>query len=306
MVSPKYLAREPHLVTRVLRNFLWSVGARLRKTLTVATRQGQLTVSTSDQAIGRQLYIRREFESEWTAAALAFLRGLGKLPPPGQGTVLDIGANIGVISIGLLHNAEFKKAIAVEPDPQNFRLLEHNARQNHFSAERYVCLPFAASDHEGEAEFELSQDNFGDHRVRTGFDAPSDEPNTDERFRESGRGTIRVKVDSLDHMIDGLGADVADDIAVAWVDTQGHEGFVFAGARELFSKDIPVISELWPYGIKRSGMDQRQFCEIAAGLWGDYWVCEEEEFVRRPIDALDTLFDELGDEGDFDNVIFTK
>jgi len=40
--------------------------------------------------------------------------------------VLDVGANLGVISIGMLVNGDVAAAIGVEPDPDNYALLERN------------------------------------------------------------------------------------------------------------------------------------------------------------------------------------
>jgi len=44
--------------------------------------------------------------------------------------VLDVGANLGVISIGMLVNGDVAAAIGVEPDPDNYALLERNIAQN--------------------------------------------------------------------------------------------------------------------------------------------------------------------------------
>lgn len=287
------------------RKILWKMRRRFTTEVTVDTRQGRLTVFTSDQTIGQQLYIHREFESQWVDTALRFLRTTQRLPDKGRGTVLDIGANLGVISIGLLHDREFEQAIAIEPDPRNFALLERNARQNQLSAERYVCLPCAASERRGEAELELSGDNYGDHRVRAA-ERPQ-RPGLPERYREDGRQTIRVRMDTLDQLLAGVPAALSQAIALVWIDTQGHEGYVFSGGRELFSRDIPVVTEFWPYGIARSGMSQERFCEIVSEYWAYYWVWRRgKRFLRYPISSLDNLFEEVGDDGDHDNIVLTK
>lgn len=36
--------------------------------------------------------------------------------------------------------------------------------------------------------------------------------------------------------------------------------------------------------------------DIAKGYWRSYWVWRRGTFVRYPIDALDSLFDELGEQ----------
>jgi hypothetical protein len=97
-----------------------------------------------------------------------------------------------------------------------------------------------------------------------------------------------------------------DDIAIVWIDVQGYEGYVFAGARTLLATGVPVVSEIWPYGIRRAGMSRDAFCAIVEGTWSTYWVQREGTFVRRPIDTFRTFFDGLGVDGDFDNVVFTR
>ncbi len=283
------------------REWRWQWAGKFRERITVPTRQGRLTVFTSDQIIGRSLYVNREFEAVWVALVLSFLRSSHRLPPQGQGTVLDIGANMGVISIGMLCQGEFARAVAIEPDPRNYSLLVHNARQNGFSEDRYRALCGGASDHAGTMEFELSPVNFGDHRIRNGHAAagPLD------RCDESQRDVIRVPVETIDNLLVHA-LQPCDEVSLAWIDTQGHEGQVFAGGKQLFSRDIPVFAEFWPYGIQRSGLSQREFIDIAASYWSYFWRWRATEFVRYPISQLSHLFAELGDEGNFDNILFTK
>lgn len=288
-----------------VREYSWRLGTRLLDRATVSTAQGRFTVYTADQVVGRQLYIHREFESAWVESALRFLRSSGRLPQKGRGTIVDVGANLGVISIGMLLQQEFAKAIAIEADPANYALLTHNAHQNHLDPSRYLCVPRAISDQHGELEFELSRDNFGDHRIRRSTDRPID--GSADRFHESQRRTIRVQATPLDDLIAELPADFTRDIALVWIDTQGHEGYIFRRGRDLFRREVPVACEIWPYGVLRSGLSQDDFCELAREYWTSYWVLRRgRTFVRYDVSTLPSLFDELGSDGDFDNVIFTS
>lgn len=283
------------------REWRWQLAGKCRERITVSTRQGRLTVFTSDQIIGRSLYVNREFEAVWVALVLSFLRATHRLPRQGQGTVLDIGANMGVISIGMLCQKEFARAVAIEPDPRNYSLLVHNARQNGFSEDRYRALCGGASNRAGTMDFELSPVNFGDHRVRIANAAAGSQ----DRCDESQRDVIQVPVETIDNLLVHA-LQPSNEVSLAWIDTQGHEGHVFAGGKQLFAHDLPVFAELWPYGIQRSGLSQRDFIDIAASYWSYYWQWRATEFVRYPISQLSHLFAELGDEGNFDNILFTK
>lgn len=276
----------------------WTVNKRLRQSVRVATKQGIFTVRLSDGIIGPSLYVHGEYELPLMSEAVKILRSLGKLPPKGGGTIVDVGANNGITAIGLLHMGELARAIAFEPEPDNFCLLQQNVAQNYME-ERILCLPYAVSNRQGEAVLELSDSNFGDHRVRM-------PPSRPERYQESRRRTVSVRCDRLDNLLADLPASFTDDIALLWVDVQGHEGYVFTGARELLSRGIPVVSEIWPYGILRAGMSPEEFFRIAEDLWTHYWVLRQERLISRPIETLRSLFDELGVDGAHDNVIFTS
>lgn len=284
------------------RLFCWKINSKFRKSVTISTRQGVFTVLLgADESIGRSLYCEGQYELNFMSKTMDFLRSIQKCPPKGEGTIVDISANIGVTSIGMLHTGELEKAIAIEPEPQNFTLLQRNVNQNGLK-DKVICLPYAIAHQKGEILFELSDTNFGDHRVRTNIQIVD----ATEKYQESKRRVITVQSEQLDNLLPELPESFAQNIAVIWVDVQGYEGYVFEGAKNLLSKGIPVVSEIWPYGIRRAGMTQEQFSDIARGIWKNYWVLRRQKFVRYPIHTLDILFDELGYDGKFENIIFTK
>ncbi len=286
-----------------LRKSRWSLLAKTRRTVTIPTRQGLLTVACADQVIGSRLYCDREFELDLMLRAFAHLRQTGKMPPKGKGTILDIGANMGVISVGMLYLGELERGIAIEPDPTNFALLEKNIAQNGFAG-RMVCLQGAASDQAGEVPFEMSESNYGDHRVR--IRAGESDNSGADLYGEDKRQVVCVRAARLDDLLSQVYEDWTDEIKLIWIDTQGHEGHVFRGGENLFARGIPVVAEIWPYGLERAGTSPEDFCRVAARFWSHYWVWRRAKFVRYPIETLDIFMDELGTVGDHDNVIFTR
>lgn len=242
------------------------------------------------------MYIKGQWQFDLTSKLMPFLRNMQRCPPKGQGTIIDVGANNGVISIGMIYSGELKRAIAIEPEPNNFSLLQNNVKQNGMQKE-FICLPFAVSDREGELAFELSNNNLGDHRVKSVV--------TDRgKFDESDRRVVTVKSYKLDTILENLSEAILQDIAIIWINVQGHEGYVFKGARKTFLRKTPVVSQIFPYGVLRSGMSVEQFCEIARSIWSNYWVLRDESFVSYSIDNLSNFFSEIGFEGKWDNVIF--
>ena len=159
--------------------------------------------------------------------------------------------------------------------------------------------PTGGSGAEGELEFELSADNFGDHRVhRVDQIAPDG-----DLFDESNRQIISVQADRLDEIVGRLPREFSDEIALVWIDVQGYEGHVFRSGQTLFSRGMPVVSEIWPYALRRTGMSDAEFCAIVEQLWGGYARLIEEEFVCFPIDAFAEYYAKL-DRTQFENVIF--
>lgn len=287
-----------HRVYCEFRLLCWKCNSKFRKSITVSTKQGIFTVMlTGSDVIGRSLYCYGQYELDLMSQTLTFLRSMQKCPQKGIGTIVDIGANNGVISIGMLYTGEMERAIAIEPEPKNFSLLQHNVRQNGL-LDRIVCIPKAVSNQAGDIQFELSNTNIADHRVR--MDLHIHNP---ELYHESERHVITVKSDWLDNLLAALPGIYTQDIALIWIDVEGHEGYAFSGARDLLSKDIPVVCEIWPYAIRRAGMSQEDFVDIVKSIWSYYWVMRSGKFVRYPIHTLDILFDELGYDDVLNDVV---
>jgi FkbM family methyltransferase len=141
----------------------------------------------------------------------------------------------------------FSRAVSIEPEPNNNRLLRANIFLNGYQ-NQVTTFCAAAGEREGVVPFELSWDNFGDHRVSI----ISARPERREQFQESGRGRIEVRLATLDSLVSEARLD-ASEISLMWVDTQGFEAFVLAGAKKTLEAGPPVVMELWPYALQRSG-----------------------------------------------------
>lgn len=214
-----------------LRLPFWQINIKRGHTMTISTKQGIFTVS--NDWMGRSLYCYREYESSLTKTVIEFLRQQDRLPVKGQGTILDIGANIGVTSIGMLSAGEFERAIAIEPEPRNLELLQQNVKQNKFS-ERILCLPYAAADQKGELSFELSESNFGDHRIRS--DASSFQEQ--ELYHESARRMISIQADTVDHLCKTIPDIFTKTLALLWIDVQGYEGYALRGGGQYYQQEF--------------------------------------------------------------------
>lgn len=224
------------------------------------------------------------------------------IPARGEGVLLDIGANNGVISIGTLLADRVATVIGLEPDPESFALLQRNLELNDLSR-RFEALPFAASNVTGKLHFELSPDNHGDHRIRPSASGVREEG----AQHEEGRTVIQVDARPLDEILASIPVEQRKPITLVWMDVQGHEGHVLAGGKKLFSTGVPLVTEVWPYGIHRSGGSVEAFCSLAQTYWPYFWAWSEDSgHVRRETSDLAGFCEGRGTHVyGVDDIIFT-
>jgi len=280
------------------RGLLFSFYQTFLETKTIKTKYGIFTVFLADKAISKKLYVKRQFELPVITKGMEIVRNIHPIAK-GEGVVLDIGANNGVIAIEMIKSGEVRRAIAIEPEPKNFHLLKKNVAQNDLTDD-VICINAALADKESIVSFELSDDNYGDHRVRN-----DQILNTDEIYNESERDTISVKARKLDVLLDEIPDEYVNNLALVWIDVQGYEGYVFQGGRKTFKKDFPVMTEIWPYGIERSGFDKSDFCNLVKDVWKYFWILEEGQFIRKNINEFGEYFKQLEGTTKYSNIILT-
>jgi FkbM family methyltransferase len=224
------------------------------KTAIANTNYGHMAVYVNDQIIGKSLLDTGAFQESKIKEVLQFLDQNYNFKPS---LFVDIGANIGTHSIYAIKNGLFKNAIAFEPDPNNLKLLLKNIAINNISSKVEV-YPIALSSISGVLNLELSNTNFGDHRVRPSSPAPVSFGEESERLIKE---ISALTLDSLD-----LDAEFSWSNALVWIDTQGHEGEIFSGGKLFLASNRrpPVfVAEFWPYGIERSQSKQKYFAFLA-------------------------------------------
>jgi FkbM family methyltransferase len=195
-------------------------------------------IKTSDAFIGRELFINGEFDMENIDNMLDLLSAHDLALEH----LVDVGANIGTTVVEVLSRIPAATACAFEPEPANFRLLSQNIIGNDLQ-DRVVCRQEAISDTDGTLTFELSPDNPGDHRVRVSAEAGA--------FGEESWPTTTVQAWRLDSLVE-QGVVPIDKSTLVWIDAQGHEAQIFAGAAKLVGR-VPMVVEFWPYGLRRAG-----------------------------------------------------
>jgi FkbM family methyltransferase len=191
----------------------------------------------------------------------------------GTGTLVDVGANIGLTSIPIA-KARGVRCYSFEPDPENYALLCANIAMNSVGP---LITPFNAAvmSKDGTFEFERSPTNMGDHRVRA--DPPKKGPAN--LFDEQRWETVSVQGRSLDSAL--AGQELKRPIVMK-LDVQGAEVQVLRGARGFLKRVDVLIAEYWPYGLARVGDSAEGFLEQMA----EFEFASVVESTKLPVGRL--------------------
>ncbi len=252
--------------------------SRDRQQFLLAHQQGEYyVVLTYDQIISRDVYVYGHFEFGKVEKAIGLLGTGFRLE-----CLVDIGANIGTVCIPAIRRGLAQRAIAIEPDPTNYRVLVANTYLNDVAA-AIAChnMAFGAEDGQ-ELTLELSRENSGDHQIASGAGA-----------RRPDRDQVTVRSGTLD----GALPELDPGSTLIWMDTQGYEGFILAGAPRTLARRVPLVVEYWPQGMQRTGGT----AAVRAALLGyrSYYDLSQEQPQPVAISpaTLDALWARIGDQG---------
>ncbi len=213
----------------------------------IGGENGLMLAPAYDEIITRSYLLQRA----WDLVAIEIMGA----PLANGGVFIDVGANIGLVTcpIGGIPGV---KVHAFEPHPDNYRMLEANVVLNKVSA-HVTTYQVALSSHDDVVQFEISDSNSGDHRLRQ--EVQGGDP---DQYGESSRVTREVRAEALDQ---ALHSASLDGPVVMKIDVQGAEHLVLAGGRKTLARTTMLVIEYWPYGIRRLGGDPdavlRSLCE---------------------------------------------
>ena len=193
----------------------------------------------------------------------------------GQGTLVDVGANIGLTSIPIARERRIV-CYAFEPEAKNFLYLRQNVLAN--GVESLVhCFNLALFSKEGVFRFQVSKGNLGDHRVGSAVSIGEVTSGDPEEQEKQG---VEVKATTLDVVFkDKL---LASPIVVK-CDTQGSEVHVLRGAAEFMGRVDCLIAEFAPYLLDRLGDSVEAYIEaIAQFPYGALQECPDDLLQPGP------------------------
>lgn len=199
-------------------------------------------------------------------------------------TVIDIGANIGYWSNLLASIDKTLKVISFEPEPSNLTLLRENININSFN-KRVNVIPKALSNRKGKSNLYLSDDNAGDHRLYA---------------EEKNRKHVEVEVSIGDEEIKD------NNISFIKIDVQGYEYKVITGMKEVLNinKDISILTEFWPYGIRKAGDNPEEYIKIMYELGFKSYLVSEVNKKLSEVNIQEIMNEAQGEK--HIDLIFTK
>ncbi|HEV7967927.1 MAG TPA: FkbM family methyltransferase [Candidatus Acidoferrales bacterium] len=208
-------------------------------------------------AVGRGLYRRRVHEPNLTKLLLS------RFAYSGEKNFIDVGANIGYFSCLMSKLAGATgNVLAVEPEPQNLKLLEQNIRINDLVNVKVHPCALGAS--EGSAMLGLYKaSNRGRHSL----------------LERDAKLQIEVPVRTLDDVARISGKNVTSWSLVK-IDVEGYEAFVIDGAKETLPRIETLVMEFSPALLKNAGGDPASTLRILSGCFSRVHRMERADLVK--------------------------
>jgi len=255
-----------YLPTRTGREALFDAAPKNELLLAKTSENLYYIVNSSDKVIGRSVYRnQKSFDAKHLTSAMNLIACRKSI-------LIDAGANIGSIGIFGVSQGHFEKCIAFEPEPKNFKLLRLNVSLNNLEDKFDLRNEALSNLNNATLECRLSEHNHGDHQMCVG-------KISDGEKRES----ISVVANTLDSVI----PDQDIDECLLFMDVQGFEGHVLAGAAKLIQKGVPVITEFWPFGLNQSDGLEMFYHALKNSPYTSMWD------LRNPSRKLDFSIGEL-------------
>ncbi len=183
-----------------------------------------LHISTRDKVIASEVVRRGSFARENMEAFVGLLAANGL--DPAALTFVNIGANIGTTCLNA-YDCGFRRIVAVEPEPENFNLLQRNLAG--LEGARVRCEQAAIGEAKGRATLHRHSANLGSHSLLAfGID-------------RTNANAIEVPVETLSTVVE------PGDRFVLFVDVEGYEPQVLrGGAAEIESGCAAIVLEITP------------------------------------------------------------
>ena len=204
--------------------------------LTVNTKNGTFIVDAADLEVGGKLRNKGEYGIDEINRISQFIDN--------QSSVLIVGAHIGSLAIPVAKICS--ELVAIEANPNNFKLLQINIKLNDIS--NIIAHNIAASEREETIQFQLNTVNSGgSKRVPV---------NNHYMYTYDNPKVIDVEAHSLDNYLPNNNFDLV------LIDIEGSEYFAMQGMSNILANTKTLIIEFLPHHITNvAGVELTDFLD---------------------------------------------
>jgi len=247
----------------------------------VSARETYVIVA-QDMAVGYPLFMTGELDFHKFVVAMALIKRHQKRSID---TLWDVGANIGSICIPAVRRNYVSRAYAFEPEAKLYKLLRANVVLNEVD-DRVTVFRTGLGCEYGKETLMMGNGNTGDYRILgTYFE--------NDAMGERSRHYQEIEMSPLDH----FSSHFEIGKSLLWIDVQGYEGFVLGGAKDVLKSSPPLVTEFWPYGMRRLNSLAAFKESVCAGLYNAFFdLSSPASHIRVPTQsAIQDLYDAAGD-----------
>lgn len=144
------------------------------------------------------------------------------------GVAIDVGANVGLMSLPLA--LKFKQVYSFEPDPDNAAVFKKNSDLNQLK--NITLCQEGVADQSGSLELSINRSIDGDGMINTGISS------LHSKNRVNSKRVVSVPVTTLDEFIE---KNSVGDLSLIKIDTEGYDHLVLKGARKTLAKFKPAV-----------------------------------------------------------------
>jgi FkbM family methyltransferase len=164
---------------------------------------------------------------------------------PSEGIILDIGANIGIMTVHFAKEIKDSEIFAFEPVLENIKSLKKIVR--FFCLKNVTIFEYALGNSEGEIEMVMPVlDNVRMQGLSHVIDPAIEKYNDGDRYKVPIH-----RIDSIEEI-----RNLTKPITAIKIDAENYEFWVFEGAKETILKHRPIIyCELWENDHRRKCLE---------------------------------------------------
>ena len=185
---------------------------------------------------------------------------------------IDIGANIGHISISLKKYLPSIQCFAIEAHPETFKVLNNNIKLNKLNIRTINC----AVGEENNKTIKFQDSNSDDsNSVISGRML---EDNNENLYIVDNTNELTIEVRTLDSLINEF--SILNNIRLIKLDTEGYELFVLKGGKKVLEKTEIIYFEYWDKLTKKYNYTNKEIFSFLKNLGFDVYEVSENAVIK--------------------------